>query len=631
MDSGALSSHAGLLWNLLWIVPLLFVLVAYKLFLRLFGVVIVPEDSIGMVTKKFVIFGANKRMPSGSIIALLGEAGLQADTLAPGLHFGYWPWQYEIEMQKFFTVKEGYIGIVEARDGKPLADGHVLARKVECGSFQDARAFLTNGGERGPQIAIIPPGTYRIHMGLFTVVQEPVLEIPDGKVGIVTTRDGTPLAKGEIAGPEIAGHNAFQDGQTFITNGGFRGLQEQVMLAGRYYINPRFATVEPVDMTVVPIAHAGVVIAYVGKEGKDLSGASFQHGNLVAHGERGVWQDPLDPGKYPINMHTHKVECVPTANVVLNWATGKNEAHNLDKNLSTIKVRSSDGFTFNLDVSQIIHIPRNDAPKVISRFGSVANLVSQVLEPTIGNYFRNAAQKSDVIQFLTERSTRQEEARVAIKGALDEYNVGAVDTLIGDIVPPEDLMKTLTDRKLAQQQQVTYGTQKTAEDTRKELEQARAVADTQKNVVTAQRNVEIADFNAQSEVKKAEGDAQAKEINAKADAMVTSTVGKAQAERTLAIGSAEAEVIKQKTEAMQPDKFAMVEVAKALGASGMKWVPEIMVVGGEDGKGGTIADALLASLVSAQQKTNAAAPKAETPKPAHVAPAPAAAPPADKK
>ena len=81
-------------------------------------------------------------------------------------------------------------------------------------------------------------------------------------------------------------------------------------------------------------------------------------------------------------------------------------------------MRSSDGFTFNLDVSQIIHIPRNDAPKVIARFGSMLNLVTQVLEPTIGNYFRNAAQGSDVIEFLKKRQQRQEEARTAISKAL---------------------------------------------------------------------------------------------------------------------------------------------------------------------------------------------------------------------
>jgi uncharacterized membrane protein YqiK len=159
-------------------------------------------------------------------------------------------------------------------------------------------------------------------------------------------------------------------------------------------------------MTEVPIANVGVVIAYVGAEGKDVTGDSFRHGNLVSRGQKGVWFDPLDPGKYPINPFTHKVELVPTANIVLNWATGKSEAHKLDEKLSTITVRSSDGFTFNLDVSQIIHVPRNDAPKVIARFGTMANLVTQVLEPTIGNYFRNAAQTSDVIEFLKKRSER---------------------------------------------------------------------------------------------------------------------------------------------------------------------------------------------------------------------------------
>jgi regulator of protease activity HflC (stomatin/prohibitin superfamily) len=102
-----------------------------------------------------------------------------------------------------------------------------------------------------------------------------------------------------------------------------------------------------------------------------------------------------------------------------------------------------------------------------------------VLEPTIGNYFRNAAQGSDIIDFLKNRSTRQNEARAAISEALREYNVGAVDTLIGDIVPPDQLMKTLTDRKLAEQERVTFETQRQAQTVRQELEQATALAATQ--------------------------------------------------------------------------------------------------------------------------------------------------------
>ena len=668
------------LWIVLGIAAFLLLLIGWKLVARLFGIIIIPDDSIGLVTKKFVLFGSHRDLPAGKIIALKGEAGLQADTLAPGLKFGYWPWQYEVEISRFLVVPNGQIAIVEACDGKPMAAGHILGREVasddfqdaraflenggergvqmavippgtwrintlvfrtelvkmevipagkigvveakdgkplsggriigrhvECDSFQDAQAFMTKGGERGPQMTIIPQGQYRINPRLFTVTMEDVTDIPDNMVGIVTAKEGEPLKSGVIAGREVAGHNMYQDPQAFVANGGSKGLQEQVLLAGRYFINPRFATVEMQEMTKVPIANVGVVIAYVGSEGVDVTGDSFKHGNLVSRGEKGVWVQPLDPGKYPINPYTHKVEVVPTANVVLNWATGKSEAHNLDKNLSTITVRSSDGFTFNLDVSQIIHIPRTEAPKVIARFGSMANLVTQVLEPTIGNYFRNAAQNSDVIDFLKQRSKRQNEAKESISSALSEYNVGAVDTLIGDITPPSELMKTLTDRKLAEQEQITYGTQEQAEMIRKNLAQATAMADTQPGVVTAERSVQIASFTADAAVKTAQGQAKAKEVNATADAMVLKTVGAAEGEKILAVGTSEAEVIKKKTAAMDPEKYAMVEVARALAASGFKLVPDIVATGGAGGTdgGNSLVNILLASVIrDSVNKTN---------------------------
>jgi len=578
----------------------LFVFLFYRWIARLFGVVIVPEDSVGVVNKKYVVFGQHRTLPEGSIVALNGEAGLQADTLAPGLHFGLWPWQYIVTLQKFITIGQDTVGIVEARDGHPLKDGRVLARRVECNSFQDARLFLQGGGERGPQITVIPPGTYRINTALFTIQGMKVLDVPDNMVGIVTTKEGRPLPAGEIASQPVVGHNSFQDAQAFVDAGGGKGLQEQVILAGRYFLNPRFATVEIKETTTVPIANVGVVIAYVGREGKDVTGDAFKHGNLVNKGEKGVWVEPLDPGKYPINTYTHRVEVVPTANVVLNWATGKTEAHNLDKNLSTITVRSSDGFTFNLDVSQIIHIPRAEAPKVIARFGSMVNLVTQVLEPTIGNYFRNAAQGSDVIDFLRTRRERQEDARKQIAAALSDYNVVAVDTLIGDITPPEALMTTLTDRKIAEQEKVTYDTQRLAEETRKELQQATAMANTQASVVAAQRQVQIQEFQASAAVKTAEGQAASRKLVADADAYATRATGNADAEKTKAVGTAEADVIKLKIASMDSGNYAGIEISKALAASGFKLVPDVVVSGnaGTGGDGGnSLVSVLLANLI----------------------------------
>jgi uncharacterized membrane protein YqiK len=145
----------GQLWTIGTVLALalvfLIAVLFYRYVARLFGVVIVPEDSAGIVNRKYVLVGPHRTLPAGAIIALNGEAGLQADALAPGLHFGLWPWQYVVTLQKFITISQDTIGIVEARDGHPLKDGHVLARRVECNSFQDARAFLEGGGERGPR------------------------------------------------------------------------------------------------------------------------------------------------------------------------------------------------------------------------------------------------------------------------------------------------------------------------------------------------------------------------------------------------------------------------------------------------------------------------------------------------
>lgn len=580
-------------WMLIPILGILF----YKFTLRaFFGMIIIPEDKIGLVTKKFVLFGANKSLPDGKIIALNGEAGFQADTLAPGLYWGYWVWQFSIQQSDLTVIPKGKIGLLTAKDGKQLPTGSILARHIECDNFQDTRAFLTNGGQRGKQVNYLNNGVYRINPFLFEMFIADITYIEDGMVGVITALDGTPLDQGSIAGSTIEGHNNFQDFDKFLEKGGQRGLQVQVVQAGNYSLNPWAVEVEKKEMTSIPIGHVGVVISYVGDEGVDTTGDTFKHGNIVKKGQKGVCVTPLDPGKYAINPYTQKIEIVPTTNLVLNWANARSESHNLDKNLSTITVRSKDGFPFNLDVSQIIHIPSTEAPKVIARFGSMSNLVSQVLEPTIGNYFRNSAQGSDVISFLSTRQERQNAAKTQISKVLDEYNVHAVDTLIGDINPPESLMKTLTDRKIAQEEEVTFETQKKAQDQRKTLESAKALADMQGQMVSAQQSVEISQREAEAAVKRSEGEAKAMELKAgaqakakkmmaEADASQIKLTGDAEASKIAAIGKSTAEAYEQQVKAMGGDNFAKFKITEMIGTNGIKIIPEILISGNDGGNG----------------------------------------------
>ncbi len=577
----------------------------------LFGVVVIREDQVGIVIKKFSLAG--KDLPAGQLVALSGEAGYQADTLAPGWHFWFWPWQYRVLRAPVTVIQPGEIGLVVAADGATIPPERIMGRVVPCDNFQDARAFLTNKGEKGRQLGILTAGTYRINTKLFQVITSVnahqhgmdagdllVYRVQQDNVGIVTTLDGKPHEEGEIAGPLVEGHDNFQNAQSFIDKGGRRGLQEQVLLAGSWNLNPWFVQVEQVPMTQIPIGYVGVVISFVGKPAEDVTGESFKHGDLVNIGHKGVWVTPLYPGKHPNNTRVMKVELVPTTDIVLNWAN-RIEAHAYDQRLSSITVRSKDGFGFNLDVSQIIHIGALDAPKVISRVGSVQNLVDHVLQPIVGNYFRNAAQSYTVLDFLIARSERQKEAAHHIREALNAYDVQAIDTLIGDITPPADLMQTLTDRKIAEEQRKTYEVQMEAQTQRQQLVRETAMADIQQEMVKAEQGVSISELEARSQIKKAEGEAETVRLHAASEAEAIRSKGEAQGE-----------AYRAGVEAIGPQGFTAIQLMQMIASGHIRIVPDVAVTGGGNGSTG-ISDALLGLFIQQQyhnghtQKTGAEA------------------------
>ena len=565
------------------------------------GTVLIRERQVGIVVKKF----ARTALTPGHLIALNGEAGYQADTLAPGLHFGYWRWQYRIIKAPVTTVPQGEIALVVAAAGAPIPSERILGRIIDNDNFQDARKFLTNGGEKGRQLGLLTAGTYRINTAIFSVITSASAEehgmmphqlqlqrVEPDMVGIVTTLDGCPIEAGEIAGPVIADHDNFQDCQAFLNGGGRRGLQEQILLSGTWNLNPWFAQVEQVPMVQIPIGYVGVVISYVGKPHEDVSGLDFKHGDLVHTGHKGVWVTPLYPGKHPINTRVMNVERVPTTNIVLNWAT-RTEAHNYDAKLSSITVRSKDGFAFNLDVSQIIHVGALDAPKVISRVGSMQNLVDHVLQPIVGNYFRNSAQDYTVLDFLSARSHRQVEAAEHIRTAIGAYDVQAIDTLIGDINPPPTLMQTQTDRKIAEEQRKTYEVQEAAQKQRQQLVRQTSLADIQQQVVGAEQGVNIAELQANAHIKQAGGEAEATRLRA---------LGEAEAIR--ATGQAKAEAYRAGVDSLGAQSYTVMQLMQIVGERNVRIVPDVAVSGTSGSLG--LVEGLLGLMVR-QQTTDTAA------------------------
>lgn len=577
------------------------------------GLVIISEQEVGIVIKKW-----GGRLAPGRLVALHGEAGIQADTLVPGWHWGYFPWQYTVQKQPVIVVPQGEIALVVANDGAAIPPERILGKVVPCDNFQDARKFLSNGGEKGRQLDFLTAGTYRINTALFQVITSAntgkhgvsadklrVYSVQSDKVGIVTTLDGQPIEAGEIAGPTVPGHNNFQNGEKFIRANGRRGLQEQILLSGSWNLNPWFVQVEQVPMTEIPIGYVGVVISFVGKAHEDVSGASFTHGDLVEPGHKGVWTEPLYPGKHPINVRVMKVELVPTTNIVLNWSA-RTERHNYDQKLESLQVRSRDGFAFDLEIAQIIHVGALDAPKVISRVGSMQNLVDHVLEPTIGNYFRNSAQDYTVLDFLSARSERQAEAAEYIKAALRSYDVQAIDTLIGEIQPPAELMQTQTERKIAEEQRKTFEVQQMAQTQRQQLVRETALADIQQQMVKSEQSVNIAELQAKAQIKQAEGQAESIKLQAVAEA-----------ESIRATGTARAETYRAGVQALGAKGYTAMQLMQIIGDHQVRLIPDVLV---GSSSGGSLVDGLLSMILWNQTgKSNG---NQERPLPSPLSPSP---------
>jgi regulator of protease activity HflC (stomatin/prohibitin superfamily) len=488
------------------IIPILIALAVVGFAWTVASLFLIKESQVGLIEKKI----AGGTLAPGRVVAADGEQGLQARTLAPGLHFLPWPF-YKVTRLALVEVPQGKIAMVTAVDGNPLRPGQLLGQAVpDHQGFQDGRAFLMNGGQKGPQVDILTPGQYRINTRLFELEFADAVVVRTGEIGIVEAFDGTELRQEQILGDSVRGHSDFQSGHAFLVANGQRGPQLDILKPGMYYINPLLFAVTVQPATVINIGEVGVIRSNVGI--LPPMGEDGRTPDLVHEGYRGVLKTVIEPNTYYLNPIAHVVFPISTLNMTIDWSTANSETP-----LDSITVKSRDGFSFPVDVKVVIRVLKEHAPLVVSKIGSIQNAIDRVIHPAIGATFRNNAERCDALDFLNNRSQQQSNAREVTTVMLREYGIETVDVLIGNVGIPEELLKTQTDRFLAKEREKTYREQRIAEDTRRELENATAQADEQKNIVAAEVSVDIARARAVATVASAEGEAQQIRLRAQAN------------------------------------------------------------------------------------------------------------------
>ncbi|MGV7211255.1 SPFH domain-containing protein [Oxalobacteraceae bacterium A2-2] len=592
----------------------------------------IPNDRIAVVEK---LWSSSGSVESG-LLALNGEAGLQPELRRGGFHF-FAPFQYRVHIHPMVSVTQGTIAYVFARDGVDLPAGQTLADNARIADFRDVRAFLANGGQKGPQRMILREGTHIINPALFVVMTEEatysmsldaqekayyqqmrgllddrggfrpvVIKEANGghdsdQLAVVTVQDGPGLLRDELLAPDVGdSHNAFQEPEKFLAAGGRRGRQERVLVEGTYFINRLFATVEFIRKTIIPVGYVGVVVSYTGRKGDDVSGQEYSHGELVENGCRGVWRDPLMPGKYAFNTYAGKIELVPTTNFVLMWKSGESGS-SFDQNLREITLITKDAFEPQLPLSVVVHIDYRKAPMVVQRFGNVGQLVEQTLDPMVSSYFKNVSQTKTFIELIQSRSELQANATSDMRQRFQAYSLEFQEVLIGTPKPQagdnkiEDIMAQLRDRQIAREQVETFAQKQIAADKQRELNEAEQRAAKQKELTGSLVDISIKENQGAAAVKAAEKRRQEIEALAQAERFKQEVEGAGRASAIRSVGEAEAAAIHAKSEAMQGEgadkqlmQTVMLRLAEAFEAAKVPLVPQVQLGGGDGNAFGTL-------------------------------------------
>jgi uncharacterized membrane protein YqiK len=576
-----------------------------------------------------------------------GVKGIQLRTLPPGL-WPIHPYLFRVSVCKSTVIPQGKVGVITAADGSPLDAGRLLGKAIDGHrNFQDSEQFIASGGQKGPQVEILTPGTYRIltnsvsiddnnvvKSGLFTVRLFDATVISENQIGLVEALDGSPLNPKDYVAATVDGHDDFQDGHEFIGRGGQRGPQKDILLPGTYYINPLLFKVISENAKEVKPGEVAVVVSNVGKDpsdevrrvmaakvrerlereeeeqiskaverldklddekrSADEIAADLKSGDpadrrldegaheayVVPEGYRGIQETVVGPGRYYVNTLAITPIVIPTTNQTVEWTAGE-----VANTFDPFEVISKDGFTMQLEVRVVFRVKPEDAPFMVAKIGSIDKLIQNVMHPLIDSIFRNQASESSAMAYLQNRHEEQERAEARVRAHLLKYHVDVVNVLICHIHLPEELMKTQTEKILAEQRQNMFDAQREAEEKRIQLEKITAQANNQKDLMAATVGVEISSKRAEQRKAEAEGEAH----------YILAT-GKAEAEKVRLMGEAQGVAYHEQVNALGAQGVALVETLKVIGEKNVRITPDVLASGGTGDGAGGIGTLLLLNL-----------------------------------
>lgn len=168
----------------------------------------------------------------------------------------------------------------------------ILIRKTG-GSLPSGKIIATSKEEKGIRLEVLPEGRYFYNPYTWIWRIHKITDIPAGKFGVLIRIFGEELAPGKI----IVGENE-------------KGILEEVLMPGRHRINPYAYEVKLFNAITIPPGHVGVVTKLIGKDVLNEPTPTKVNTFLVGTQDKGVQEDVLEPGTYYLNPYIYMISIV---------------------------------------------------------------------------------------------------------------------------------------------------------------------------------------------------------------------------------------------------------------------------------------------------------------------------------
>ncbi len=370
-------------------------------------------------------------------------------------------------------VGTGEMAILTVKTGLDITNGDEVApslnhKGAQAAFLLEGRYFM-NPFEDGPRF-------FNPYDWDWDVI--PQTTIPEGKLGILISLVGEDPGYGEFLGAiEKEGQASSNQIGTPVR----KGIIPNVLIPGRYAINPNLFHLEMGEPVTIEAGYRGVVT--------NLAGTLPTKPNelLVEPGERGVQRETLKEGTQQVNPYVQRISKVDCRSQRFNLAENKD-----------MGFPSKDGFWVSLDGRIQFRVNPEKAAEVYVIYNEAENgdaideeIIRKVIMPNARSFCRLAGSAKLGKDFI-EGETRMEfesSFQTEMREACEPLGIEIQEALITRINPPEQIAEPIQQRENSRLEEQKYQSQITQQEAEKSVAISKAKAIQEKELVEVEQEI----------------------------------------------------------------------------------------------------------------------------------------------